>query len=266
MVNARSRGNARERNRPGKRRETFSFAGRPDLASPRRTSCAVMGMISRSFDSRALAILIVCAAALSGCQRSTKESAAASPATPGAAPAPASPAQAPADSSAASTTTPPDQLASDDAIAAMLAPWKGDLDGMVERRYIRVLVTFSKTNYFLDGPDQHGATHDGAKLFEEFLNKRLQSKHIHVQIAFIPVSRDRLLPSLAEGRGDIAAANLTVTPARQQVADFSQPIVSDVRELVVTRRANPRCAPLRTCLGARFMSGVRAATGRVSPL
>jgi len=132
-----------------------------------------------------------------------------------------------------------DQLPSDDAIAKMLEPSKGDLDEMMERRYIRLLVTFSKTNYFLDGPEQHGATYDGAKLFEEFLNKRLQSKHIRVQIAFIPVSRDRLFSALAEGRGDLAAANLTITPERQKLADFSLPILSDVRELVVTGANEP---------------------------
>lgn len=121
----------------------------------------------------------------------------------------------------------------------MLEPAKGDLDEMIERRYIRMLVTFSKTNYFLDGPDQHGATYDAAKLFEEFLNKRLQSKHLRVQIAFIPVSRDKLLSALAAGRGDIAAANLTITPERQKAADFSLPVSSDVRELVVTAANEP---------------------------
>jgi membrane-bound lytic murein transglycosylase MltF len=132
-----------------------------------------------------------------------------------------------------------DPMQSDDAIAKMIAPWQGDLDGMVERRYIRMLVTFSKTNYFFDGVEQHGATYDAAKLFEEFLNKRLQAKHIRVQIAFVPVSRERLLAALAEGRGDIAAANLTITPARQQVVNFSLPIVSDVRELVVIAPGQP---------------------------
>jgi hypothetical protein len=51
--------------------------------------------------------------------------------------------------------TPPaavDELPSDSAVAKMLEPTHGDLDQMVERRYIRMLVTFSKTNYFLDGP------------------------------------------------------------------------------------------------------------------
>jgi membrane-bound lytic murein transglycosylase MltF len=179
------------------------------------------------------------AAGQSACGQSSREQS--KPATDAAATtAPAT--QAPAPSSPQAAATPPaavDQLPSDTAIAKMLAPSKGDLDEMVERRYIRMLVTFSKTNYFLDGPDQHGATYDGAKLFEDFLNKRLQSKHLRVQIAFIPVSRDRLFASLAEGRGDIAAANLTITPERQKLADFSLPIVSDVRELVITGANEP---------------------------
>src|SRR5512140_782324 len=30
--------------------------------------------------------------------------------------------------------------------------WKGDLDGLVARRYIRALVLYNKTNFFYDGP------------------------------------------------------------------------------------------------------------------
>ena len=84
----------------------------------------------------------------------------------------------PADPAQAAGEPAPD----DAAIESMLKPWTGDLDGMVERRYIRMLVTFSKTNYFLDGPTQRGATYDGAKLFEKFLNDRLKSKTIQVHI------------------------------------------------------------------------------------
>jgi membrane-bound lytic murein transglycosylase MltF len=179
------------------------------------------------------------AAGLSACGQSTPEQSKTAAAPPSTA-APAT--QAPAPASPQPAATPPtavDQLASDTAIAKMLEPSKGDLDEMIERRYVRMLVTFSKTNYFLDGPEQHGATHDAGKLFEEFLNKRLQSKHIRVQVAFIPVSRDKLLSALAEGRGDIAAANLTITPERQKVAGFSLPVFSGVRELVVTAPNEP---------------------------
>ena len=64
------------------------------------------------------------------------------------------PAPGPATSAAARPkTATPTETASDEAIRQLLAPWKGDLDGMVERRYVRMLVTFSKTNYFLDQAD-----------------------------------------------------------------------------------------------------------------
>ena len=42
----------------------------------------------------------------------------------------------------------------------MLRPWRGDLPGMIDRRTIRVLTTYSKTFFFIDKGTQRGATHD----------------------------------------------------------------------------------------------------------
>ncbi len=183
------------------------------------------------------------AVALSACGGG-QPSADPTPSTPGAAQPSAAPATsaapaAPASAEPAAPAPSPDEAPSDEAIAKALEPWNGDLDGMVERRYIRMLVTFSKTNYFLDKAEQHGITYEGAKLFETFLNDRLKSKHIRTQIAFVPVSRDRIFQALAEGRGDIAAANLTITPERQKTVEFATPFLGDVRELVVTAADQP---------------------------
>ena len=52
-------------------------------------------------------------------------------------------------------------------------PWTGDLDGMVERRVIRVLTAQSKTFYFLDKGTQRGLTYEYFRLFEKDLNKKL---------------------------------------------------------------------------------------------
>src|SRR5262249_7268942 len=101
-----------------------------------------------------------------------------------------------------------DEAASDEAIARVMEPWAGDLDGMVERRQVRMLVTFSKTNYFVDKAEQHGVTYDAGKLLEAFLNERLKTKTMMLHVVFIPVSRDRIFEELARGRGDIAAAAL----------------------------------------------------------
>jgi membrane-bound lytic murein transglycosylase MltF len=117
---------------------------------------------------------------------------------------------------------------------ATAVKWTGDFDGMVKRRYIRVLVTYSKTNYFVDRGTQRGLTYDVFRLFEDDLNKKLKSKNIRVHVVFVPVSRDSLIPALVQGRGDIAAANLTITPERLKQVDFSDPSRKDVSEIVVT--------------------------------
>ncbi len=163
-----------------------------------------------------------------------------------AAAAPSARAAAPVQPANAAPTPPTEGVApapSDEAIAAALQPWTGDLAGMTERRFIRILVTFNKTNYFVDKAEQHGATYEAGKLFEAFVNERLKTRHIRVNLMFIPVSRDRLLPALAEGRGDIAAAGLSITAARQQQVDFAAPFATGVRKLIVTARGQ---APVTT--------------------
>jgi len=125
-----------------------------------------------------------------------------------------------------------------------IEPWTGDLDGMIERRLIRVLVTYSKTFYFLDQGTQRGATYDAFRLFEKDLNKKLTAekklkKHLKVQVMFIPVARGDLFSALAAGKGDIGAANLTITADRQELVDFASPVYSNVSEVLVSGPASP---------------------------
>jgi len=134
------------------------------------------------------------------------------------------------------------QALSDEFIARMLAPWTGDLPGIKERRYLRMLVTFNRTHYFADRLEQHGLTYDAGELFKTFLNQRLGMKTVELHVVFIPVTRDRLFQALAEGKGDIAAAGLTVTPERETRVSFTPPIVTGVREIVVTSATQPPVA------------------------
>jgi membrane-bound lytic murein transglycosylase MltF len=112
--------------------------------------------------------------------------------------------------------------------------WTGDLDGMIKRRQIRILVPYSKTFYFVDRGTQRGLVYEIGRSFEEELNKKLKLKHIRVGVLFVPVSRDEIIPSLLDGRGDVAMANLTITPERLKQVDFSDPTFKGVREIVVT--------------------------------
>ena len=127
--------------------------------------------------------------------------------------------------------------------------WLGDFGGMAKRREIRVLVVYSKTFYFLDQGRQRGATYELLKQFEKFINKKLKTKTLRLRILFIPVRRDQLIPWLVDGRGDIAAANLTITPQRQKQVDFSDPLAFGVKELLVTGPAAPEVKSLDDLAG-----------------
>jgi membrane-bound lytic murein transglycosylase MltF len=135
------------------------------------------------------------------------------------------------------------------AVQYVTGNWTGDFDGMVARNIIRVLVVFNKTMYFLDGPETKGITYEAFKEFETFINKRLKKKTMKTSVVFIPVRRDQLIPFLLEGRGDIAAANLTVTPERIKKVDFSDPFLKDVSELVVTGPAAPPLKDIKDLSG-----------------
>ena len=126
---------------------------------------------------------------------------------------------------------------------------KGDLDGMIQRRQIRVLVPYSKTFFFVDKGTQRGVTYDLFTTFENVLNEKLKSKHLKVHVVFVPTARDRLLPGLVEGRGDVAAANLTVTEERRESVDFSAPVLTNISEIVVTGPASPPVAKLEDLSG-----------------
>lgn len=138
---------------------------------------------------------------------------------------------------------------------AQRKPWSGDLDAMIERRLIRVLTVNSKTFFFVDKGVQRGMVVDYFRLFEDELNKKLaaqgklKNKNLKVRVFFIPVGRDELLPSLAAGKGDIAAGNLTITPERQKLVDFSAAGMTNVSEVVVTGPASPKVTELPDLAG-----------------
>jgi membrane-bound lytic murein transglycosylase MltF len=121
-------------------------------------------------------------------------------------------------------------------------PWKGDFDGMVKRRHIRVLVPYSRTLYFNDKGRERGITADIIRHFERYINqkyaKQLGKRPITVYL--VPTTRDELLKDVADGLGDIAAGNLTVTDERRKLVDFVAPADQrPVSELVVTGAKSP---------------------------
>ena len=127
--------------------------------------------------------------------------------------------------------------------------WTGDYDGMVKRRAIRVLLPNSKMAYCADQGKLRGISYESFKEFEKVINKDQKDKALQIRIFFMPMRNDELLSALAQGKGDIAAANLTITPERQKLVDFSDPVLTDVKEIVVTGPNGPKLTSLEDLAG-----------------
>ena len=128
-------------------------------------------------------------------------------------------------------------------LAPFLKPWTGDLDGMLERRMVRVLTVRNPVLYYVDRGREVGITYEMARDLETELNAKRPRGSPKVHVLLLPVRRDELLPRLIAGEGDMAAAQLTITPERLEQVDFSDPFSDNVSEIVVT---GPASKPVNT--------------------
>ncbi|HSN54073.1 MAG TPA: transporter substrate-binding domain-containing protein [Candidatus Sulfomarinibacteraceae bacterium] len=141
----------------------------------------------------------------------------------------------------------------DDDLSVALRPWKGDYDGMVERRMVRILVPYSMTNFFLDGATRRGIVASLGQDLEQEINRRERLRTRPVHVVFIPTPRDRLITWLAAGLGDIAAGDVTVTDARREAVDFSRPFIRDSKEIVCTGPGVPGVSSLEDLSGRQVV-------------
>ena len=126
--------------------------------------------------------------------------------------------------------------------------WTGDFDAMVKRRVIRVLVPHSKTSYFVERGQPRGIVYDAFKAYEDEINAK--RGNLKVNVVFFPTTRDRLVPDLLAGLGDIVAAGFTITTERDKVVDFAIPATTKaVSEIVVTGPQSPQLTSIADLAG-----------------
>ena len=111
--------------------------------------------------------------------------------------------------------------------------WIGDLDGITDRGFLRILTVHNPLYFTFDGVEQRGLATAFAHEYEEHLAE-LIGRVRSPTVVLIPVARDELLKGLLEGRGDIAAGNLTITPERSKIVQFASPMYPNINELVIT--------------------------------
>lgn len=115
-------------------------------------------------------------------------------------------------------------------------PAKGDLDDIVARGYLRVLIAPSPTQFEIVNGSRRGRGHDVAEALQAFLNQREGVRGIPVLLIATP--EDALIKDLLAGKGDVAA-NILLTFERDEQVAFAAPVVTGIRELVVTGPGQP---------------------------
>jgi membrane-bound lytic murein transglycosylase MltF len=116
--------------------------------------------------------------------------------------------------------------------------YTGDLDVMSKRRNIRALVVYSRSGFFYDKGQPKGISYEAVEEFGRFLNKKLKTGKLRINLTFIPVKPEQLEAALTQGLGDFIAAGVVVTPERQQEVGFTVPIATDAKQIVVTGPTN----------------------------
>lgn len=128
-------------------------------------------------------------------------------------------------------------------------PWTGDFDGMLERGVVRILVPISPTLFYQSKGQNYGAEAEIGNEFEKLLNQRHGSASKRIRVVYIPTARGRIMDNLRAGRGDIAAANLTITPERAAMVDFARPWATGIKEILVTGPSAPKIESMADLAG-----------------
>lgn len=117
---------------------------------------------------------------------------------------------------------------------AVMKPWFGDYSAMKKDKVVRVLVPYSITGYYLNNGAEKGIYFEYMRELEKFINRSTKKEINKTRIVMIPTRRDELIDGLVGGFGDLAVAGLTITPSRLEQVDFTDPVLLDVAEVVVT--------------------------------
>ena len=109
-----------------------------------------------------------------------------------------------------------------------------DLSGMKKAKRIRVLTTYTFSNYFVHQGREYGYEYSQMEEFKKFLNKDIKKRSQQVDFFYVPVPYDLLIPALNKGYGDIVAANMTITAERSRDVDFTDPYLGGLKEVLIS--------------------------------
>ena len=118
--------------------------------------------------------------------------------------------------------------------------WKGDLDEIVKRRVVRVLVPFRRPEFFYMEGRPAGILQETFQELEKVLNTKYKTTAANrIVVAPIPTPPDKLRDRMVGGYGDIAAYGISITPENKAAVDFTIPTMTGLSMIVVTGPGAP---------------------------
>jgi membrane-bound lytic murein transglycosylase MltF len=125
-----------------------------------------------------------------------------------------------------------------------------DLPSMQERRQIRALVAYSETDFFIrPNGKPAGLQVELLNEYEKWINRGIRDAVDRSQIVLIPTPPERLLADLHDGKGDIAAALLTLTSGDDTPVAFATAAGIQVGHLLVSHAEAPAVTGLEDLAG-----------------
>jgi len=129
----------------------------------------------------------------------------------------------------------------------------GDLESIRERRVLRVLVSYNRTNFFHTVKGQRGLEHDLIKAYENYLNRGPRTERYKTHVVFLARPFNKLFDELIAGHGDIIASGLTITPEREAITDFTSPYIEEIQEILVSNKNAPSITKIEELSGQQII-------------
>ncbi len=176
-----------------------------------------------------LCVIMACAF-MAACSAQPAPSAAPASAAPAATEAPASEAPAAtADPAGVPSTLP--ELSEESAIPDAAVATGGGLQKIKDAGKLIMMTNATFPPYeYLNGSEVAGADVDIAQMIAD---------EIGVELDVVDMDFDGLPIALQNGKGDLVAAGMTITPERQEAVDFSIPY-TDATQLIIVNKENPK--------------------------
>jgi len=122
-------------------------------------------------------------------------------------------------------------------------PHTDDLPGILDRGVLRVLTTYSPSNFFIVDGRPQGFEYQLLKEYARSLESRMKGRTIPFIVQFIPLLPEELVPALLQGHGDIVANDLHIEETDGTGAVFTSPYLGGVNVRLVSHR---NVSPLRS--------------------